>query len=210
MDGVHLQEDQAGVEFLGCQMQANLKWHSQVAVLEDKLRSRLTGLMNLKFIVPFATRKTITDGVLNSVLVYCLPLFGGCDAGQVKTIQILQNKAARLVCHAPPWSSRSPLFDKLAWLSVNQLISYHSLISVFKIKRSREPEYLANSLNNENVYRKVIVTNTRLGLATKSFTFRGAQQWNQLPLYLRNTLKIGLYKKGLRKWILANIPRFIE
>ena len=98
MDGVQLQEEQGGGELLlGCQMQANMKWHSQVNNLLKKLRTRLTGLMHIKYILPYHTRKIVTEGIFNSALVYCLPLFGGCHVGQVKEIQILQNKAARIV-----------------------------------------------------------------------------------------------------------------
>ena len=98
MDDVQLQQDEAGVELLlGCQVQANLKWKYQIAVLEKKLRSRLAGLLNLKHILPINIKKTVTEGVFNSVLGYCLPLYVGCDAGQVKTLQVLQNKAAQIV-----------------------------------------------------------------------------------------------------------------
>ena len=46
--------------------------------------------------------KAITEGIFNSTLVYCLPLFGGSDKVHVKDIQVLQNKAKQIVCHAPP------------------------------------------------------------------------------------------------------------
>ena len=58
MDGVHLKEDKDKCElFLGCSIQANLKWHAQVTNLLSKLKTRLTGLNKIKFIVPFNTRK---------------------------------------------------------------------------------------------------------------------------------------------------------
>jgi hypothetical protein len=128
--------------------------------------------------------------------------------GQLKDIQVLQNKAAQIVCHAPPRSSRSTMFDRLGWLTVNQLICYHSLLTVFKIRTSREPEYLAQTLKYDNRFGRIIIPNTDLGLAKKSFTFRGALQWNILPMSLRNTFKIGTFKKDLRKWVQVNIPRF--
>ena len=85
MDGILLEESLEKREvLLGCQMQANLKWQKQVLVLSGKLKTRLVGLAKLKHIVPAAIRKTITEGVFNSVLVYCLPLFGGMDNGDLK------------------------------------------------------------------------------------------------------------------------------
>ena len=170
----------------------------------------MAGLLNLKHILPINVKKTITEGVFNSVLVYCLPLYGGCDAGQVKALQVLQNKAAQIVCNAPPRASRAPMYDKLGWMTVNQLICYHTLISVYKIRKCGEPEYLSRPLNNENIYGRIIIPNCGLSLATKSFSYRGARTWNQLPENLRKTSKISIYKNGLKKWIHEKIPRFVD
>ena len=84
---------------LGCQLQTNLKWQKQLQYLLDKLKKRLVGLTSMKYIVRFNTRKTLTLGMFNSVLVYCLPLFGGCDVDDIKQLQILLNRAARIVTH---------------------------------------------------------------------------------------------------------------
>ena len=86
MDGIQLMEEKDSCELLlGCKVQANLKWQNQVAFLLRKLRTRLTGLMCIKYIAPFQVRNTITQGIFNSVLVYCLPLYGGCDVSQLKS-----------------------------------------------------------------------------------------------------------------------------
>ena len=63
--------------------------------------------------LPFRLRKIVTEGVFNSVLGYCLPLFGGCDVGEVRDLQILQNKAAQLVTKSPTRSNRDPMYDQL-------------------------------------------------------------------------------------------------
>ena len=140
MDGVQLEESKEKCELmLGCDLEANLKWHVQVENFVKKQKKRLVGLASLKYVVPYHTRNTITLGMFNSVLVYCLPLFGGCDNAEVKAIQVLQNRAAQIVIHSPPRAERLPMFTKLKWLTVNQLITYHTLLTVFKIRQSGEP-----------------------------------------------------------------------
>ena len=97
MGGVTLEESNEQVEtFVGSQIQANLKWLLQVQKLALKLKKRLVGLNHIKFILILSTRRAISDSMFNSVLVYCLPVYGGCDAQEVKELQVLQNKAARL------------------------------------------------------------------------------------------------------------------
>ena len=90
MDGILLTESLDKSEaLLGCQIQANRKWQKQVQVLLVKLRTRLVGLTKIKYVVPSTIRKTITEGIFNSVLVYCLPLFGGMYNWDLKDLQVL-------------------------------------------------------------------------------------------------------------------------
>ena len=211
MDEVALEESNEKCEFmLGCYLQSNLKWHEQVDNLVKKLKKRLVGLSSLKYVVPFHTRNTITLGMFNSVLVYCLPLFGGCDLGEIKQIQVLQNKAAQIVTHSPPRAERVPMYKKLNWLTVNQLIVYHTLLTVFKIRQCGEPEYLAKFLQDDNRTERIIIPNTTLSLALNSFVWRGAKQWNMLSLELRKSSKIGHFKRGVRKWVVTHVPGFLD
>ena len=71
IDGVQLLESKENFDLLlGCDLQSNLKWHTQVENLVKKLRKRLVGLNSLKYILPFQSGKQITLGMFNSVLVY--------------------------------------------------------------------------------------------------------------------------------------------
>ena len=211
MDSVLLKEGDSKIEFLlGCEIQANLKWAEQVEKLLVKLKSRVAGLTSLKHALPFHTRNTFTIGIFNSILVYCLPLFGGCNTSHIKSIQVLQNRAARVVTHLPPRSNREFMYNKLKWLTVNQLVVYHTLLTVFKIRLSGEPEYLAKYLRHDNRLGKIIIPNTTLSLARRSFTWRGSENWNSLPVDLRECRKISHFKPRLRNWVTRNISRFLE
>jgi hypothetical protein len=103
------------------------------------------------------------------------------------------------------------VYDKLNWFTVNQLIVCHTLISVHRISLKGEPEYLAGILGKiiRQAVEDIIVENIKLGLVRKSFTFRGAIQWNKLPPDSRRELKLGKFKKILRNWIGENVERFL-
>ena len=100
------------------------------------------------------------------------------------------------------------MFSMLGWMTVQQLIVYHTVLAVYRIRNSREPEYLARALNRDNYRGNIVVQNTRLGLYKKSFILRGSTLWNDLPKELRKTKKIGSFKKEVRRWIMNNISRF--
>ena len=77
MDGINLEESEDKSEILlGIKIQNNLEWSGQVEELKGKLKKRLGGLANLKCIMGSSSKKNIVEGVFNSVLCYCLPLFG--------------------------------------------------------------------------------------------------------------------------------------
>ena len=211
MDGLVLEESKDHFEILlGCAIEPDLKWHKQVKELLAKLKKRLAGLAHVKFLLPYNLRKVVSEGLFNSVLGYCLPLFGGCDVIEVKQLQILQNKAAQMVTHSPPRANRKQMYDQLEWLTVNQMIRYHTLLAVFRIRISGEPEYLAASLGYDSVYGSIIVQNTKLTLAKKSFKIRGACNWNALPQEIKSMEKIGCFKREVKKWIKQYVPRFLD
>ena len=170
MDGISLTESKDKVEtLLGCQIEPGLKWHKQVDELLKKLQKRLTGLANLRSIIPFNLRKRITEGMFMSVLAYCLPVFGGCDKYEIEAIQVMQNQAARLVTHLPMITSRKEIFSAAGWMTVNQLVCYHSALSTYRIRQSKQPSYLSNIMSRDNRAGRIIVPITDLTLAKKIY-----------------------------------------
>ena len=75
---------------------------------------------------------------------------------------------------------------------------------------SKEPDYLAASLCNDNRNGKIIVQNTKLSLAKKSFKVRGACHWDALQAGIRSIQEIGAYKKEVKTWIKQHVPRFLD
>ena len=209
MDGITLREQvERSEKLLGVHVQYNLKWQKTLEELRKKLKKRLAGLQKLKNVVPLHQLKIITQGIFNSIMVYCLPLYGGCNKGDLEAVQVLQNKAAQIVTKSPPRTHRNQMYDKLDWLSVTQLTAYHTLLQVYKIRKLKEPECLHEILSRENRNGNIIITNTDLSLAKTSFTFRGSELWNSLPSHIRNSEKIGTFKQACRKWVKDRIPRF--
>ena len=90
MDNTILMEDNERSEkLLGVHIEYNLKWHKTLAELRSRLKSRLAGLVRLRYIVPYNYLKIITQGIFNSIMVYCLPLFGGCDRADLESLQCM-------------------------------------------------------------------------------------------------------------------------
>ena len=104
-------------------------------------------------------------------------------------------------------------------LSVNQLIAYTTINSVYKFKKSGEPVYLAERLSSQadqlaregvavQAYRHQhdIQVDYKLGRAREGFIYRGKILYNMLPVPIKTEKKYSKFKKMLGKWIYDNIP----
>ena len=95
-----------------------------------------------------------------SKLLYCIQVYGnlwyrdvhdGINArnhsfmkANLHSLQILQNKVLRLLTGQGYNTHIVDLVCESGILSVNQLVAYMTIMSVYKIKKSGEPIYLAN------------------------------------------------------------------
>ena len=141
------------------------------------------------------------------IVFQCL---GGCNNFEKNSLQVMQNKAARLVTHSHLRVPRKEIFSQLGWLTVRQLIFYHTALSTYRIRQCEEPEYLSSWMSRDNDRGSIIVPNTTLSLAKDSYCYRGSTQWNTIPEHIRNSEKISNFKQKLREWILVNINPFID
>ena len=123
-------------QLLGGFIAQNLKWTNHILLNEkslvNQLGTRLNALKKVSKVADFKTRKMLADGLFTSKLVYLIPLWGGCEKFLIKALQIIQNKAARSVTKLGIFTPFQTLLKQCGWLSVNQLVFYHTVILLFK------------------------------------------------------------------------------
>ena len=69
-------------------------------------------------------------------------VWGGTQDYAIKSLQIIQNKAGRLVTGCSWFTPTATLLRKCGWLSVRQLIAYHTLLTVHSTVTSGAPQYI--------------------------------------------------------------------
>ena len=181
------------------------------------LNSRINALRLVSNLIGFKTRLMIANGIFMSKLTYLIPLWAGCEKHLITSLQLIQNKAARLVTKGARDTPIRVLLGQCGWLSVMQLGVYHSLVLTFKVKTSKSPYYLYSKLWDTGTVaygtRSVTEGKIRLGresqavtgLARSSFIYRIFQEWNSLPLETRQAENLSIFKLKVRKWIAENV-----
>ena len=206
-------------KLLGVNVQNYLKWSEYIQNNERsfirQLNTRVNALKQISSAATFKTRLMVANGIFCSKLIFQISLWGGAADYLLSSLQIIQNKAARQVTKRDKYSPIVEILRQCGWLSVRQLVFYHSIIQIYKTKQTSYPKYISDKLNLEFPYntrlagsesvRMGTVFKSRLALTERSFLNRSTVNFNQLPTELRQIQKIELFKRKLKQWVILNI-----
>ena len=69
--------------------------------------------------------KIVANAIFLSKVIYLIPLWSGYEKYLKNALQIVQNKAARIVTKSDSYTSTQKMLDQFGWLSIDQLGPYH-------------------------------------------------------------------------------------
>ena len=218
--GEHVITPSATEKLLGCNIHQNMKWGHHIQNSEQSLTRQLTSRVNalckLSVNATFKTRLMAANGAFMSVLMYLVPLWGGTEQYLLRSLQVLQNRAARCVTKQSWFTPTRQLLKQCGWMSVRQLVQYHSILQVQKVLKAGTPLYLSSKLTTDHPYptRQATTGGIRLtgnnsglsSLAQKSFLGRAPNTLNSIPAEIRTAPSLLVFKKKLQVWIQQNVP----
>ena len=154
----------------------------------------------------------VANATVMSIFTYMITVWGGTEGYILQAAQVLQNKAARTVTKLGWFTSQKILLQQTNWLSIKQMIFYHTVIQVWQVRTNLRPEYLKKMFKPDYNQQTRIVTGGNLrvpemktSLAKKGMGVRGAMMWNSLPLGLKNFKGKQLdFKRELKTWVKMN------
>ena len=159
-----------------------------------------------------------------------MPLWAGCDEYLLKCLQVIQNKAARSVAKLGYFTPVKTLLKTCGWMSVRQLMAYHSLVLLQKTLACQTPEYLYKkvtaggqfqyktrqaatcpaefSFTVQHPSENGTIRQARgqnLGMSKEGWCWRSVDLFNRLPMDLRLERKPVKFKTRLKTWVDKNI-----
>ena len=202
-------------KLLGVKIQDNLKWKSHVLNLLKQLNTRLYAIRKIGVAASFKNRLMLANGILfMSKLIFQIVLWGGTEDYLLNALQVVQNKAARLVTKKDLSTPSSEVLLQCGWLNVRQLVAYHSIIQVYKTAQSGFPAYVSNRLDTDFPYNTRFSESEsirigkdsccKLEVTSKSFMYRGVKLYNQVPSEIKKVEKVDTFKVKLKEWLKSN------
>ena len=114
------------VKYLGLYIDNHLNWHTHRDVLNAKLSRTIGMLCKIRYHVKRETLYMICYGIFSSLLFYGSQIWGQQNV-ITKKLQILQNKAMRIIHFQPPRSSATPIFKFANILKLNDLVNLQNV-----------------------------------------------------------------------------------
>ena len=148
----------------------------------------------------------------------------------VKALQEVQNKAARVVARLDAFTPTKRLMLACGWLSVRQLLVYHSLVLLYRIVQSQTPLYLHSKIKAGGSFSYRTRQAARfspgfsfegvhptdsgsirpgsyptLDLSKRGWCSKSVELFNTLPTTLKLEKSLVKFKTRLKEWINKNI-----
>ena len=202
-------------EYLGVEIDSKLSWSNHIDGLCKKLSSQLYILRRLKQILPTDDINCVYYGIFQSIIDYCITVWGSAAQKYLCKIQKLQNRAARLLAQNFDWNIRGiDIVRGLGWQNGKEKYSFLSCCLTYKSLNDLAPYYLSDLFSSVSEYHTVSTRNATSNtlqqprcnnyLYKSSLSVDGSRLWNKLPLEIRNKKTFSAFKYNLKQYIAIN------
>ena len=150
--------------FLGLIIDKNMKWHTHVQKVANKIRNVNGILYKFKYVFPHRILILIYTSLIESHINYCLLLWGT----NYDKIFKLQKQAIRTISLNHFKAHTSPLFKSMNLLDIRDTYQLQLLKLYYKVKNSLVPSYFTNFTiyNRNNVHTsRYLLRNKRVNVA---------------------------------------------
>ena len=150
----------------------------------------------------------VARAIALSKLDYCNGLLCGTSVANLRRLQKVQNKLARIATGTARRAHVTPVLASLHWLPVQQQVTYKVATLIFKVRSSNRPAYLRSILQDYIPGRALRSTAHNLLLERRTKTTTGAtafgavapKLWNSLPQEVRNSDSLPFFQNNLKTY----------
>lgn len=203
-------------KYLGFIIDNKMNMKEHVSYTCKKIAKKIFCFGRLAKYMTFRTKITVYKSIIQPHFDYCVSMLLGCNKEDIEKLQVLQNRALRIILKCKRRTRVAKMLESLRrWniKSVQQSIIAGTLKMVFKVKNNLVPTYLTErvKLNNEvHSYNLRNAADFRLSKYKKLNTqkmllYEGLKLYNSLPIEIKCERNLNLFKKKSDNYVFENI-----
>jgi len=164
-----------------------------------------------KYLTQDATKILVLSLVISHLDYSNAILFGLSESGLQK-LQRIQNMCAKLVLQRGKYDSSKDYLFELHWLPIKATINFKILCTMYNCFIGNAPVYQTELLHKPVLKRPnirsaddmdycfVVPFNKMETFNDRSFSTVGLTLWNKLPLYIRQSSSMDMFKKNVKTY----------
>ena len=201
----------AVVKNLGVYIDCELKLSTHVNKIVSSSFNTLRNISRIRHHLDCDSTKILVQSLIISKLDYCNSLFLGIPQYNLDKLQRIHNMSCRVIKQLPKSAHITGYLAELHWLKIEQRIKYKVSMLMFKCLHNLAPQYLIDitifpyhqDLNLRSRNNFVLPTRrSRITMVhTGSISSMGPRIWNSLPMAVKNTNNLDIFKSKLKTYL---------
>ena len=205
----HNIESVSKFKYLGIFLATDFTWSDHVEYISSKINQRLSLLRRIKYLLPFKSRLLFYNTLVLPLFDYADIVWGDKNNITImSSLQVLQNKAAKIILDRPLHSSATEALGALKWLPLENRRFQRRCIYIYKclnglikhhIKLETHQECHQQNTRNKDKFRLPKVTRN---WGKQRISYHAVNDYNTLSKEIRNSHNIQSFKSKLFKYLM--------
>ena len=192
---------------LGVMFDQHLKMETQVTSICKSANFHIRNIGKIRHLITDSSAQQLVHAFITSRLDYCNSLLIGLPDTQLNRLQRIQNTAARIVSRTKKFDHVTPVLNRLHWLPIKKRIEFKTLLLTYRCVNGKAPKYLEELLSPYEPSRRLRSSDQHLlniptcrlkTYGDKCFSIAAPKAWNSLPMELRMSSSLDVFKKKLK------------
>lgn len=200
------------VKLLGMVIDNHLSWSEHIDRIIQKMGSGIHYIRQCAPYVPFKILEQVCKSLILSHLDYCSVIWASASKKDLAKLQVVQNRAARLVLGCSSRTSIHKMQTTLSWLSVEKRLALSTVTFLSETMKTHRPEFMIHQVVFCNTVHKhdtrkagkgdIVQPNPITNSLKRTVLYRAIKIWNELPLDIRQDKCKRSFKKRLKVYLL--------
>ena len=192
------------VKNLGIRLDESLTFKNQVNCVKSSCFLKLRSIVRIKSFLTIKQMSILVQSVVISSLDYCNALYFGTSKSICNQLQVIQNRACRIIFGLKKRDSVVEKMKSLHWLRINERIVFKVLLLVYKCANGLAPAYLNELISFNNISltrRNSLHISVHQPSHPQAFQTAAPKLWHQLPDNIKSCATISAFKSSLKTYL---------
>ena len=207
VEGTSIERTQS-FKYLGVTLQQSMSWADHVDAISMKINQRIGLIRRIRNLLPLQARVALYNALILPLFDYGDVIWGDKNNDTIMSeLQILQNKAAKVMLGQPPRSSSTEALKSLDLKSLSTRRFFHRCIAIHKCLIG-ETDFSFNFTKSQAVHsyntrrsNDIRLPLPRTNWGKQTFIFHAAKDWNSLPNDLKECNILSIFKSKLKTFL---------